>query len=140
MSSNNSEKIKIYGPDITITKTVDKQQLNPGDELTVTVTAKNTGNVDASVTVTDTVPPEAKLISGETSFKQILGSDGDSKTITYILQMNKEGEIKLPACKASFLDLDKYSGEVSSETPVVYVGIPIPLEGNSAHPEGLNRI
>ena len=133
--SNNSEKIKIYGPEIIITKTVDRQQLNPGDELTVTVTAKNTGNVDASVTVTDTVPPEAKLISGETNFKQILGSDGGSKTITYILQMHKEGEIKLPACKASFLDLDKYSGEVSSETPVVYVGIPIPLDGNSAHPE-----
>ena len=30
--SNNSEKVKIYGPEISITKTVDRQQLNTGDE------------------------------------------------------------------------------------------------------------
>ena len=135
-SSNNSEKVKIYGPEISVTKTINRQQLNSGDELTVTVTAKNTGNVDASVTLTDTVPQEAKLISGETSFKQVLASDGGSKTITYILQMHKEGEIHLPACKASFLDLDEYSGEAISDTPVVYVGVPISLEGSSTQPEG----
>lgn len=134
--SNNSEKVKIYGPEISITKTIDRQQLNSGDELTVTLTARNAGNVDSSVTVTDTVPPEAKLISGETGFKQILGSDGGSKTVTYILQMHTEGEIHLPACKASFLDLDEYSGEAVSDTPVVYVGVPMSLEGSSTQPEG----
>ena len=50
--------------------------------------------------------------------------------------MHKEGEIQLPACKASFLDLDEYSGEVVSDTPVVYVGVPISLEGSSKQPEG----
>lgn len=134
--SNNSEKVKIYGPEISVTKTINRQQLDSGDELTVTITVKNTGNVDSSVTVTDTVPQEAKLISGETTFKQILGSGGGSKAVTYILQMHKEGEIHLPACKASFLDLDEYSGEVISDTPVVYVGVPIPLEGSSEQPEG----
>jgi uncharacterized repeat protein (TIGR01451 family) len=134
--SNNSEKVKIYGPEISITKTVDRQRLGTGDELTVTVTAKNTGNADTTVTLTDTVPTEAKFISGETSFKQVIGKDGDSKTITYILNMDKEGEIHLPACKASFLDLNKYSGEVLSNAPVVYVGIPIPLEGSSTHQDG----
>jgi len=136
VESDNSEKTKIYGPYIEITKTVDKQQLNPGDELTVKVTAKNSGNVDASVKVTDTVPSEAKLISGETSFSQVLGSGGGSKTITYVLQMNKEGKIEIPACKASFLDLDKYSGEVYSETSVVNVGTTITLEGSSSQKEG----
>jgi len=135
VTSNTSQKITIYGPYIEITKTVDKQQLNPGDKLTVTVTTKNTGNVDASVTVSDTVPSEAKLISGETSFKQVLESKGGSKTITYILQMNKEGEIEIPACKASYLDLDKYSGEVYSEASTVNVGT-ITLEGSSSQPEG----
>jgi PGF-CTERM protein/uncharacterized repeat protein (TIGR01451 family) len=135
-SSNNSEKIKVYGPEISVTKTIDRQQLNSGEELTVTVTAKNTGNVDASVTLTDTVPKEAKFISGETSFKQVLASDGGSKTIIYILQMHKEGEIRLPACKASFFDLDEYSGEVISDTPVVYVGVPISLNGSSTQPDG----
>ena len=139
VGSNNSENVKIYGPEVSITKTVDREQLDSGDKLTVTVTAKNTGNVDASVTVTDTIPPEAKLISGETSLNYVLGSDGDSKTMTYMMQMNKDGEIKLPACKGSFLDLDEYSGEVSSNTPVVYVGIPISLQGSSTQPEGVTE-
>lgn len=135
VTSNTSQKITIYGPYIEITKTVDKQQLNPGDELTVTVTAKNTGNVDASVTVSDTVPSKAKLISGETGFNQVLKNGGGSRTITYIMQMNKEGEIEIPACKASFLDLEKYSGEVYSEALKVNVGT-IALEGSSSQPEG----
>ena len=75
-------------------------------------------------------------VSGETGFKQVLKSKGGSKTITYILQMNKEGEINIPACKASFLDLDKYSGEVYSGTNTVYVGVPMTLEGSSSEPEG----
>ncbi|MDD2613801.1 MAG: BatD family protein [Methanosarcina sp.] len=137
--SDCSENVKIYGPEISITKTVDRQQLNSGDKLTVTVTAKNTGNIDASVTLTDTIPPEAKFISGETSFKQVLRSAGGSKTIVYVMQMHKEGEINLPACKATFIDIDEYSGEVFSDTPVIYVGIPIPLEGNSTQSEGVTE-
>jgi len=136
-ASNNSEKVKIYGPEITVTKNINRQQLNQGDELTVTVTAKNTGNVDASVTLTDIIPPEAKFISGETRFKQVLESDGGSRQIKYILQMNKEGEIHLPACKATFLDLDGYSGEVISDAPVIYVGVGLPLEESSPQPEGI---
>jgi hypothetical protein len=49
--------------------------------------------------------------------------------------MYKEGEIKLPVCKARFIDLDKYSGEINSEAPVVYVGS-ISLEGNNTQLEG----
>ena len=105
VSSNNSGTVKINGPNITVIKTVDKQQLNTGDILNVTVMAQNTGNVNANVRVNDTLPPGAELISGETSFKQILKSGGDSKNVTYTLQMNREGEIQLPACKASFYDL-----------------------------------
>lgn len=138
-ASNNSEKVKVYGPYIEVTKAVDRQQLNSGDELTVTVTTKNTGNVDASVKLTDPVPPEAKFISGETSCSQVLGSEGGTRTMTYIMQMHKEGEIRLPAARAAFLDLDEYSGEAISNKPVVYVGIPVPLEGSSTQPEGVTE-
>jgi hypothetical protein len=105
----------------------------------VTVMAQNTGNVNANVRVNDTLPPGAELISGETSFKQILKSGGDSKNVTYTLQMNREGEIQLPACKASFYDLDKYSGEVNSDAPVVHVGTQTSQEGNNTQTEGINK-
>ncbi|MCQ1536736.1 DUF11 domain-containing protein [Methanosarcina sp. KYL-1] len=137
VNSDNSEKTKIYGPNIILTKSLDKTKLNPGDELTVTLTAKNTGNVDSSVTVTDTVPPEAKFISGEKDFKGVLQSGGGAKTIKYVIQMHSEGEIQLPPCKATFLDLEDYKGEVYSSTPpVVYVGTPVSLEGSSEGPSG----
>jgi len=137
VSSNISGTFKVYGPNITVIKTVDKQQLSPGEELNVTLTAQNTGNVNANVTVTDTLPSEAKLISGETDFRQVLASGGGSKTISYIMRIDEEGEIQLPACKASFIDLDKYSGEVYSNTSVINVGVPISLEGNSTQPGGV---
>jgi len=131
VESDNSDKTKIYGPNIILTKSLSTQQLEEGDELTVTVTVKNSGNVDSSVTVTDTVPPEAKFISGETSYKGVLQSGGGAKTIKYILQMHNEGEIQLPQCKATFLDLESYKGEVYSDTPpVVNVGI-LTLEASS---------
>ena len=105
--------------------------------MNVTLTAQNTGNVNANVTVTDTLPSGAKLISGETGFRQVLASGGGSKTISYIMQIDDEGEIQLPACKASFIDLDKYSGEVYSNTSVINVSVPISLEGNSTQSGGV---
>ncbi|WP_440956426.1 BatD family protein [Methanosarcina sp. Mfa9] len=131
VESDNSDKTKIYGPNIILTKSLSTKQLKEGDELTVTVTVKNSGNVDSSVTVTDTVPPEAKFISGETSYKGVLQSGGGAKKIKYILQMHNEGEIQLPPCKATFIDLESYKGEVYSDTPpVVNVGT-LTLEASS---------
>lgn len=132
--SSDSEKTSVYGPNIILTKSLDKTNLNPGDELTVTLTVKNTGNVDASVKVTDTVPDEVKFISGEKDFSGVLKSGGGSQTSKYIVQMNSEGEIQLPPCTATFFDLEDYTGEVNSSTPeVVYVGTPESLEESSGN-------
>lgn len=130
IESTNTEENIIYGPYIELTKTVDHQQLEVGEKLTVTLIAKNTGNVDASVTVSDTVPSEAKFISGETGFREVL-KEGESKKVTYMLQMHSKGKVQLPPAKASFLDLEDYRAEVYSEGPLpVYVGIPIEVDAN----------
>jgi len=52
-------------------------------------------------------------------------------SINYTLQMNTEGEVKLPACKAIFTDLAKNSREVNSDTLIVQVGTPISLSANN---------
>ncbi|MDD3042449.1 MAG: BatD family protein [Methanosarcinaceae archaeon] len=127
VESTNTVETYIEGPYIVLTKKVDLQQLEVGEKLTVTLTATNTGNVDASVTVSDTLPSEAKFISGETGFREIL-NEGGSKTVSYMLQMNRKGKIQLPPAKASFLDLEDYKGEVYSEGQPVYVGVPIEIE------------
>jgi uncharacterized repeat protein (TIGR01451 family) len=121
ISSDSSGNVIISGPDITVTKTVDKQELNLSDTLNVKVTAQNNGDTTVNLKMNDTLPPGAKLLSGNTSSKQILKSGGNSMSINYTLQMIKEGEITLPACKVNFYDLAKNSGEISSNTPVVHV-------------------
>lgn len=131
VGSNNSGTVKINEPDVIVTKTVDKKQLNIGETLKVVIAAQNNRKVYLNVRVNDTLPPGTKLVSGETSSKQILKSDGGSMSINYTLQMNTEGEIKLPACKANFTDVAKNSAEVSSETPIVLVVTPVSLAANS---------
>ena len=136
VNSNNSGTVKINEPDVKITKTVDKQQLNVGDNLSVIITAQNNRNVNLNVRVNDTLPPGAKLVRGETSSKQILKSGGSSMSFNYTIQMNTEGEIKLPACKANFTDIAKNSVEVTSYTPIVHVGTPLSLAtNNTTNPE-----
>ena len=130
-ASSDSEETTVYGPNIILTKSLDKTNLEPGDELTVTLTVTNTGNVDAGVKVTDTIPEDVKFISGEKDFSGVLQSGG-SKTSKYIVQMNNEGEIQLPPCNATFYDLEDYKGEINSSIPeVVYVGTSEPVEESS---------
>jgi uncharacterized repeat protein (TIGR01451 family) len=131
VSSNDTGTVKINEPDVNVTKIVDKKQLNVGDNLSVTITAVNKRNANLDVRVNDTLPPGAKLLSGETSSKQILKSDGGTMSINYTIQMNTEGEIKLPACKANFTDITKNSVVVFSDTPIVQVGTPISLAANN---------
>jgi uncharacterized repeat protein (TIGR01451 family) len=130
-SNNSSDTVTIYEPDIIVVKNVDKQQMNVGDNLTVNITAQNNKNIKLSVRINDTLPPGAKLISGEISSKKLLQSDGDSMSMNYTIQMNTGGEIKLPACKANFTDVEKKSTEVSSNTPIVYVESPLSLATNN---------
>jgi uncharacterized repeat protein (TIGR01451 family) len=139
ISSNNSGTIKINEPDVRVTKTVDKQQLNIGETLKVVITAQNNRKVNLNVRVNDTLPPGAKLTSGETSSKQILKSEGGSMNINYTLQMNTEGEIKLPACRVNFTDVAKNSVEVASETPIVHVLAPFSSSNNTTEAVGKNE-
>jgi hypothetical protein len=61
-------------------------------------------------------------------------------SINYTLQMNTEGEIKLPACKANFTDVSKNSVEVTSDTPIVYVVTPVsPVVNNTTKAEVKNE-
>lgn len=136
VSSENSGTIKIKAPDVKVTKTIDKQQLNVGENLTVIITALNNRNINLNVRLNDTLPPGAKLVRGETSSKQILKSGGGSMSINYTIQMNQEGEIKLPACKGNFIDISKNSVEILSESPIVNVVSPFTLAANTTTKAG----
>lgn len=57
--------IPIGAPNLAIVKTVEPTgDVNAGDYLTYTVTLSNSGQADATVTITDTLPSELLLIRG----------------------------------------------------------------------------
>jgi uncharacterized repeat protein (TIGR01451 family) len=122
--------IEINGPNIVLTKTVSSSDVAPGEEVTVTVKVQNTGNRDASVTVSDPsdmLPESTTFISGETGFKDVVKKESSS-SLSYVIRMDAVGDVKLPAATASFVDMEEYKGEKISNMPVISVTVP-PTEG-----------
>jgi len=131
--SSDTPQIVINGPNIVLTKTVSSSNVVPEDEVTVTVNVQNTGNRDASVTVSDPadmLPANTTFVSGETGFKDVL-KQGSSKSFTYIIRMDAEADVKLPAASASFVDLEGYKGEKISNMPVITVALPAETDTTS---------
>ncbi len=77
---------------ITLQKKVDRSEVKPGDEVTYTISYKNTGSLDLSgITLTDSLPQGLKLVSAPGA--QI---DGDKISWTIDkLQPNTSGSVSL---------------------------------------------
>lgn len=60
--------------DVSVTKSVDGPEVaKPGDELTYTLTATNSGNAPATFTITDTVPEGTELVRAENNIVPVNG-------------------------------------------------------------------
>ena len=128
--TSETSKIEINGPYIVLTKTVSSSNVVPDEEVTVTVNVQNTGNRDASVTVSDPsdmLPENTSFISGETGFKDVVKKESSS-SFSYAIRMDAVGDVKLPAATASFVHMEGYKGEKISNMPVISVTVP-PTEG-----------
>lgn len=119
---SNSPSIAVHGPKIRLSKSVSPDVINAGDAATVTVTvrAENAGNVLASVDVTDCLPADAVLVSGDLKITKVL-KGGEELVFGYVMQVNGSGHIELPAAAAHFVDTHDYEGTVLSESPSITV-------------------
>ncbi|HJH30488.1 MAG TPA: DUF11 domain-containing protein [Methanosarcinaceae archaeon] len=122
--SSGTPATKVNGPYITLTKSVSSSNVTPGDEITVTVKVDNTGNRDASVTASDSLPSDVPLVSGDTGFQEVI-KKSSSKSYSYVIRMDAAGDVKLPSATASFIDLEGYKGEKISNMPVISVVEPV---------------
>ncbi|MCL7411915.1 MAG: DUF11 domain-containing protein [Methanosarcinaceae archaeon] len=122
--SSSTPKIEVNGPYITLTKSVSSLNVAPGAEITVTVKVDNTGDRDASVTATDSLPNNVSLVSGDLGFQEVI-KKSTSKSYSYVIRMDTEGDVKLPFATASFIDLEGYKGEKISNMPVISVVEPV---------------
>ncbi len=117
---SNSPYITVYGPKIEVSKTVTPDTINVDGIVTVTIEVKNTGNVLASIDVTDYLPENAVLTDGVPGAEMVL-RPGESQTFGYSMKLNMTGSVELPPAVAHFVDTQGYDGTVISKTRYITV-------------------
>lgn len=78
--------------------------------MRVTISVKNEGNRDANVKIEETVPEGTSFVSGSMDFDNVV-KGRSTQSFSYVLKLEKEADIKLPATSAEFVDLKGYKGE-----------------------------
>lgn len=123
-ASSQTPTIVVNGPKIVLNKTVDKPAANISEEVTVTVSINNAGNIATKAEVNDSLPEGASLVSGSTELKSTFLELNTPQTFSYTIRMDREGEIELPAAVANYTNIE-YRGVtrsvLSSEKPVITV-------------------
>lgn len=126
--------IVVNGPYIVLEKKVNVSSFNPGDNVLVTVSVKNEGNRDANVKIEETVPAGTSFVSGSLTFDDVV-NDKSTQRFSYVLKLEKEADIKLPATSAKFTDLEGYKGEKVSNMPEIALKV---ASGQGTTSEGLS--
>ena len=130
-------EIIVHGSKILLEKTVSPTQVDPNENVTVTITATNVGDIKASVEIfdNDPLPDNVTLVSGEpyTTSPKIIDEE-DSISLTYIIRASANGTYELPQATAKFHDLQGYRSEEISASPEFTAGNPPPLPGETARP------
>lgn len=122
--SSQTTNVIVNGPQIVLNKTVNKAKVNITEDVTVTVSISNSGNIGTSAEVKDTLPAGASLVSGPISLASTYLEYNKPLGFSYIIRMDTDGNISLPAATATYTDVEwRGAGRAvkSSETPVITV-------------------
>ncbi|MDD5615322.1 MAG: hypothetical protein PHH85_03890 [Candidatus Methanoperedens sp.] len=122
-ASSSTMKIVVNGPRLQLNKTVSKPVVNLSEDVTVTVSVNNIGNIGIKTDVKDSLPDDVSLVSGQLS-QLNFSEPGKAWGFSYIIRMNKEGVYELPSAIANYTNVE-YRGFVrdvkSSERPIIKV-------------------
>ena len=122
--SSNASTVIVNGPKIIINKTIDKQFINISDDVTVTVSIQNIGNIATRMEVKDFLPENVSLVSGSTSLDSTFLELNTPIGFSYIIRVNTRENIELPAAIANYTGIE-YRGmtrsSVKSGRPVITV-------------------
>lgn len=122
-SISNRSQITARAAQINLTKTTNQTEIQYGDVVEVTVHIRNTGSLQATVDVRDTIPENENitLLDGITGLKEVALDEGDTQRFSYRVKINSTGSIALPPAKASFTDLYGYMDTTTSNAVTVNV-------------------
>ncbi|SNQ61366.1 COG1361 family protein [Candidatus Methanoperedens nitratireducens] len=126
---SNQPKIIVHGPLVTLEKHTDVSALNPGDTVTVTVSAKNNGSTPTRIFIKDQLPNGTTLVGGTTSFEEFLEA-GKDVMFSYTIKIDSTEPVKLQPATAQYYKLGNTGGKISIESKGVEIRIKSPDEDN----------
>ncbi len=104
-------------PELSVQKSFERNQMSVGDEVKVTITVKNIGTGPALGIKAEDIPPlpEFTYVAGyPPKIKETL-DPGQSDSAVYVMNVVKEGSIRVPAIIVSYTDAKKNAKSNSSE-------------------------
>ncbi len=120
--TSNAPSIIIDGACIIINKTALPGKIDIGDNVTVTLSAINTGNAPGTVYITDHIPAGTLLLDGNTTLRTTLEKNQSCST-TYVITMGSAGNIIFPSPVVEIVN-DAYSMVQISEKVSINVSSP----------------
>jgi uncharacterized repeat protein (TIGR01451 family) len=93
---SNRPKINVSGPYIVVERIFNRTDIHAGETVSVSISITNTGDLPANITVKDSVPLNAKFLSGNLSFSGFMRPAQNEKITYSVLAKNNVLEFKVP--------------------------------------------
>ncbi|VVB85152.1 Uncharacterised protein [uncultured archaeon] len=126
---SNQPKMVVYGPLVTLNKSTDVSAINPGEAVTVTVTAKNTGSTPTRVFIRDQLPGKTTLVSGITAYEDFLEASKEVN-FSYTLKIDSDIPIELPPATAQYYELGTTGRKINTSSQKLEIMIKSSTEAN----------
>jgi uncharacterized repeat protein (TIGR01451 family) len=108
--------------ELTLTKSAAPHSIKQGQTTTITLTVKNTGTTAVTdIEVSDTIPSDRTIVSGETSKTYTSLRPKDSREFQYTLQPSYAGTFNLDPATATYSDEEGDYHTAESKTAAITV-------------------
>lgn len=137
---------EVHGPCVQVYKKPDSSVIQPGSNVSISVTIRNSGDMPSRVKIMDMIPENSTFIGGILYYEGVLAPK-DSAIISYNISIETEGQVQLPA-PSMFINGREDTGcgepilskimvqEPAQPTPVKTISVPVetPLENLTPPP------
>jgi len=118
---------------LSLIKSASPHSIKQGQTTTITLAVENTGTIEiTNIEVSDTIPLDLILVSGEISKTYTSLRPKDSREFQYVLQLNEAGTFNLNPATATYADEEGNYHTAESETAAITV---IPSIDQSVTPQ-----
>ncbi len=125
---SNTPSTEVHGPCVQVYKKTDRAVIDRGENTTITVTIKNSGDMPSRVKAIDTLPENFTFLQGRMYYEGVI-LPKESVEVSYVISVDGEGQVMLPDPEVYVNDEKNYCGEpITSRILIKDSSIPMPAE------------